>query len=45
MKLRVMHGPYKGWYLGRVDDSLVLVKDPREIATLSLVETTTDIEH
>ncbi|HEY7315924.1 MAG TPA: hypothetical protein VH643_41725 [Gemmataceae bacterium] len=45
LKLRATAGPFKGWYLGRVDGSLVLVKNPKDAATLRLQETRADIEH
>jgi len=45
MKLQAAEGPFAGWYLGRVDGTLSLVKDPRKAAKVLLVEREADIEH
>ena len=44
MKVRASEGPFEGWYLGRVDGALVLVKDRGSAATLEMLETTTEIK-
>jgi hypothetical protein len=43
MKLRAAEGPLAGWYLGRVDGKLVLVKDYRQAATVRL-ESEADVD-
>jgi len=40
MKVQATSGPFQGWYLGRVDGQLVLVKDRRKAATLRMLQTT-----
>jgi hypothetical protein len=45
MKLRASTGPFKGWYLGREDGELVLVKDESSAVTLRLVLTETEYTH
>jgi len=44
MKIRAAEGPFKGWYLAREDDELILVKHPRDAATLRMLEKTVKIK-
>jgi hypothetical protein len=44
MKIRAAEGPFKGWYLARVDGALVLVKNHRDAATLRMLEKTVEIK-
>jgi hypothetical protein len=44
MKIRAAEGSFKGWYLARVDGSLVLVKNRRDAATLRLLEKTVEVK-
>jgi len=44
MKIRAAEGRFKGWYLARVDGSLVLVKNHRDAATLRMLETRVEIK-
>jgi hypothetical protein len=45
MELRATEGPYEGWYLGRVDGELVLVKQRRHSATVEMVVREADVIH
>ena len=43
MELRAAEGPFQGWYLGRVDGVLELVKNPEKAVKVRMLETTQEI--
>ena len=45
LEVRASEGPFAGWYLGRVDGELVLVKNPRQAATIVMVQRETYLHH
>jgi len=43
MKIRATAGPFKDWYLARVNGELVLHKDRDRAATVMMLETVVEI--